>query len=84
MRDLDSEAHVCFAIPCSYVIYSPSFDALPEPVLEILYVRLWRILTGRFGRRSWHLSREQRQAILDILLATKDGLPETWHHVEVR
>jgi len=83
LRDLDLEQRL-FRYPCSYVIYSPCFDGLPREVLDVVYQRLWRILTGRFGRRSWHLSRDQRQAILDILLETKPGLPADWQHVEVR
>ena len=83
LREFDLKTRL-FRYPCSYVIYSPSFDALPEPVLDIVYTRLWRILTGQFGRRSWGLPREQRQAILDILLATKPGLPADWRSVEVR
>ncbi len=83
LRELDLEQRL-FRYPCSYLIYSPSFDTLPPAVLDAVYTRMWRILTGRFGRRSWPFTREQRQAILEILLDTKKGLPASWHRVEVR
>lgn len=83
LRDLDLQTRL-FAYPCSYVIHSPCFDALPDAVRDVVYQRLWRILTGRFGRASWGLTRAQRQAILEILLETKPGLPSSWRHVEVR
>jgi len=83
LRELDLTTRL-FRYPCSYLIYSPAFDALPAPVLGRVYTRLWRVLTGKFGRRAWKLPRETRQAILDILLATKRGLPDYWKPVTVR
>lgn len=58
--------------PCSYLIYSESFDALPEVVKDEIYRRLYDILTattpdGEFA----HLSLDQRQAIREILCETK-------------
>jgi hypothetical protein len=58
--------------PCSYLIYSESFDALPEVVKGEIYRRLYDVLTatttdGEFA----HLSLEQRQAIREILCETK-------------
>ena len=83
LRQLDLE-HRLFRYPCSYLIYSPAFDALPAAVLDVVYERLWRVLTGRFGQRSYYPTRTERQAILDILLATKRGLPPDWGPVVVR
>jgi hypothetical protein len=83
LRELELKTRL-FRYPCSYVIYSPSFDAMPKVVLDRVYTRLWRILTGRIGRRSWRLSREQRQTILDILLATKRDLPGEFRAMVVR
>jgi len=83
LRDLDLNTRM-FQYPCSYLIYSPSFDAMPKQVLERVYLRLWRILTGKIGRRSWRLTRAQRQAILDILLATKPDLPPLFKPTIVR
>lgn len=83
LRELDLE-HRLFRYPCSYLIYSPAFDALPVEVRDVVYERLWRVLTGRYGQRSYYPTRTQRQAILDILLATRPGLPPEWRPVEVR
>jgi hypothetical protein len=75
LRDFDLERRM-FRHPLSYLIYSPSFDALPEPVLTRVYERLLTVLTatstdGQFA----HLSLADRRAILEILVATKPGLP---------
>lgn len=83
LRQLDLERRL-LRYPCSYLIYSPAFDALPAQLLDVVYERLWRVLTGRFGQRSYQPTRTERQAILDILLATKRGLPPEWGPVEVR
>jgi hypothetical protein len=78
LRDLDLRTRL-FKHPCSYVIYSPAFDNLPAPMKEHLYQRLWSILTGLdqssdFGK----IRREDRTAILEILLETNPGLPVYW------
>ena len=83
LRDLDLRTRL-FRYPCSYLIYSEAFDALPVAVRDRVYSGLWRVLEGRLSRRSWGLSRDQRQAILDILLATKQGLPASWKPIRVR
>jgi hypothetical protein len=63
---------------CSYLIYSPAFDALPPAAKEPLYRRLWDVLSGgeRAERYRRALSREDRQAIVEILRDTKKDLPE--------
>ncbi|MDG3004012.1 hypothetical protein [Paludisphaera mucosa] len=78
LRDFDLTTRL-FKYPCSYLIYSKAFDALPAPVKERTYRRLWDVLTGKdpspaFARRT----PEERRAILEILLATKPGLPDYW------
>jgi len=64
--------------PCSYLIYSPAFDALPAAAKEPVYRRLWEVLSGgeRAERYRRALSREDRQAIVEILRDTKKDLPE--------
>ena len=58
--------------PCSYLIYSASFDALPAPAREYVYRRLWEVLSGEDTSEAFaHLSRADRTAILEILLDTK-------------
>ena len=78
MRDFDLQTRI-FKYPCSYLIYSEDFDALPAPAKSYVYHRLFEVLTGRDRRPEFaKLTREDRQAILEILLATKKGLPEEW------
>ena len=78
LRDFDLHTRL-FKYPCSYLIYSASFDALPEPVREGVYRRLWEILSGEDQTPAYdHLSAADRKAILEILRETKPGLPAYW------
>lgn len=68
-----------FKYPCSYLIYSESFDALPERVRHQVYRRLHEVLTGQDQSETFaHLSAEDRQAILEILRDTKPALAQFW------
>jgi hypothetical protein len=78
LRDFDLKTRL-FTYPCSYLIYSKAFDALPAPVKDRVYRRLWEVLTGEdqspaFARRT----PAERKAILQILRETKAGLPDYW------
>ncbi len=78
LRDFDLETRI-FRYPCSYLIYSDAFDAIPEPAKGYLYHRLLQVLTGRDQSPDFaRLSGVDRRAILEILLATKPGLPQEW------
>jgi hypothetical protein len=78
LRDFDLKGRL-FRYPCSYLIYTDAFDALPAPAREYVYRRLLEVLTGRDrGDGFRRLSAEDRRAIFEILLATKPGLPEEW------
>jgi hypothetical protein len=78
LRDFDLERRL-FKYPCSYLIYSESFDALPRPILDFVYRRLWDILSGKDDSKQYaRLSAEDRRAILEILIETKPGLPDYW------
>jgi hypothetical protein len=78
LRDFDLRTRI-FKYPCSYLIYSEAFDAIPEPAKTYVYRRLFDILTGREqGPEFAALSGGDRRAILEILVATKPGLPEEW------
>lgn len=80
LRDFDLTKRI-FKYPCSYLIYSASFDALPQPAKKYVYHRLFEILTGRDQSPEFaRLTKEDRQAILEILLATKPGLPDKWRN----
>ncbi len=75
LREFDLE-HRLFKYPCSYLIYSESFDALPAAMLDYLYRRLWEILSGQDKSKEFaHLSEKDREAILKILRDTKPNLP---------
>jgi hypothetical protein len=78
LRELELQ-HRLFVHPCSYLIYSETFDALPMPVRDYVLRRLWEVLTGRDTSKAFaHLTPSDRQSILQILLATKPNLPEYW------
>lgn len=78
LRELDLQTRL-FKYPCSFLIYSDAFDALPEKMKAHIYQRLWEILTGKDTSPDFRgLSPETRRAILEILLETKPGLPDYW------
>lgn len=61
--------------PCSYLIYSMAFDELPAEARDAIYRRLWKVLSDATqGEKSFTSS--DRQAVLQILRATKPGLPD--------
>ncbi|MGD0133646.1 MAG: hypothetical protein ABSE57_16460 [Bryobacteraceae bacterium] len=78
LRDFDLRTRI-FKYPCSYLIYSKAFDDIPEPAKGYVYHRLLEVLTGREQSPDFaKLTGEDRRAILEILLATKPGLPDEW------
>jgi hypothetical protein len=61
-----------FRYPCSYLIYSESFDALPALVKQYVYRRMIEVLNGTDHTQDFnHLSAGDRKAILEILTDTK-------------
>jgi hypothetical protein len=78
LRDFDLHTRI-FKYPCSYLIYSEDFDAIPSPAKEYIYRRLLEILTGRDQSADFaKLKAQDRQTIFEILLATKPNLPLEW------
>jgi hypothetical protein len=78
LRQLALEGRL-FRYPCSYLVYSEAFDALPPLALDAVYARLWYVLSGearepRYTRRT----RVERQAIVEILRETRSGLPPSF------
>lgn len=68
-----------FKYPCSYMIYSEAFDALPDLARDQIYRRLWEVLTAKDTSKTYaRLGDEDRRAIREILQATKKGLPPYW------
>jgi hypothetical protein len=76
LRDFDLTERL-FRYPLSYLIYSEAFDALPGPARDQFYSRLREVLTGAEESKDFaHLSTADRQAILEILNATKPDFRE--------
>jgi hypothetical protein len=69
--------------PCSYLIYSAAFDALPPSAKDPIYRRMWEILSGRERdpRYTTALPLETRRAIVEILRDTKKDLPTYFRSV---
>ena len=75
LRDLDLTRRL-LRYPCSYMIYTEAFDALPPATLAIVYERMWAILSGAATDGEYaKLSQADRRAIIEILRETKKGLP---------
>jgi hypothetical protein len=76
LRDFDLRRRL-FKYPCSYMIYTPAFDALPAAAKDAVYARMWEVLSGREKKPpySTRLTVADRQAIVQILRATKKDLP---------
>ncbi len=78
LREFDLQRRL-FKHPCSYEIYSAAFDGMPPIVKQYVYDRLRQVLSGEDQSSDFaHLSPEDRRAILEILLETKQGLPADW------
>jgi hypothetical protein len=68
--------------PCSYMIYSDAFDALPPEAKDAIYRRMWLILSGAVvGTRYARLSVADRRVVVEILRGTKPGLPDYFRAV---
>ncbi len=76
LRDFDLQTRL-FKYPCSYLIYSESFDALPETIRQVVVRRLDEVLSGEDTSPEFaHLTADDRTAIREILVETKPGLFE--------
>ena len=70
LREFDLKTRM-FKYPCSFLIYSESFAALPAKVREYVDRRLEEILSGEDQSPEFaHLSAEDRTAIREILAET--------------
>ncbi len=75
LRDFDLERRM-FRYPCSFLIYSEAFDALPEMARDRVYRRMWEVLSGKDQSKAFaHLTSTDRQNVLEILRDTKPTLP---------
>jgi len=68
--------------PCSYMIYTEAFDALPPQTKDAVYRRMWQILSGEVTAARYELlTQADRKAVLEILRDTKKDLPEYFQRV---
>ena len=75
LREISLDGRL-FRYPCSYMIYTAAFDALPDTALDAIYRRLWAVLSGEVtGSPYDRLALADRQAIVEILRDTKPDLP---------
>ncbi|MBC7852813.1 MAG: hypothetical protein IAF94_05205 [Pirellulaceae bacterium] len=73
LRDFDLTRRM-FKYPCSYLVYSPSFSALPKEAKDYVFRRLREVLSGPDPSDSFkHLSADDRQALQEILAETLPG-----------
>ena len=76
LRELDLDRRL-MRYPCSYMIYTRAFDALPPPAKAGIYQRLWDVLAGRVTDAVYdRLAPADRAAIVEILIDTKPDLPD--------
>lgn len=77
LHQLDLQ-HWTMKYPCSYMIYSAAFDALPASAKQAVYARLWAVLSGRDTDKRYasRLTRADRDAVIAILRETKKDLPD--------
>jgi hypothetical protein len=78
LRQFDLQTRL-FKYPCSYLVYSPAFDGLPEAVKSRVYRRLGEVLGAATPPAEFaHLTAADRRAIREILAATMTGLGDDW------
>jgi hypothetical protein len=71
LRELQLKTRL-FRYPCSYLVYSPAFDGLPQEMKNYLWIRLEQILNGREPNEPYVSMAEcDRAAVMEILRDTK-------------
>jgi len=71
LYDLDLQTRL-LRYPCSYMIYSEAFDALPAEAKNAIYKRMWQVLSGAEKDKKYvRLSVADRRAVIEILRETK-------------
>lgn len=78
LRDFDLDTRL-FRYPCSYMIYSATFDALPPTAKRLVYERMWDALSGTAtDRLAARLPLAARRAVIEILRDTRKDLPDAF------
>jgi hypothetical protein len=81
LRQLDL-VHRVMRYPCSYMIYSDAFNALPVEAKAAIYQRMWSVLSGEDKDSKYaRLALADRRAIVEILRDTKKDLPDYFRDV---
>ncbi len=81
LYELDLQKRL-FRYPCSFLVYSESFDRLPDPVKIYLGKRLQAVLTAKTCDDEFaQLTLADRQAVAEILQSTKS---EFWNRYVVQ
>ncbi len=79
LRDFELQRRL-FRYPCSYLVYSASFNGLPPLARDYVYARLQEVLTSPEPVKEYEqLTPADRRAIFEILLATKADFA-AWVH----
>jgi len=75
LRQLDLERRL-LRYPCSYMVYSAAFGALPVDARTAIYVRMSDVLSGLDASAKYaRLSEADRRAVVEILRETLHDLP---------
>jgi hypothetical protein len=78
LRDFDLQTRL-FRYPLTYMIYTAAFDGMPDVVRERVYRRLYDVLTGQDKSKTFAaIAPADREAVLEIVRATKTNLPKYW------
>jgi len=78
LRQLDLQSRL-LRYPCSYMVYSAAFGALPVEARQAIYERMWAILSGRDTSEKYaRLSAADRRAVVEILNDTLHDLPDAF------
>ena len=79
LRDIDGTDRL-FKYPCSYLIYSDTFQTLPAIFQQAVFERLHTVLTtDELNEDFPHLSAKDKKAVYEILKATLPNLPKSWN-----
>jgi hypothetical protein len=77
LREFDLDRRL-MKYPCSYMIYSPAFDALPAEIRDRVYRRILEVLDAPASEKKYaRLSGDDRRAVREILGETKPDFPST-------
>ena len=80
LREFDLQSRL-MRYPCSYMIYSQGFESLPAKAKDLLYQRMWQVLSGQERDPKYaRLSQSDRQAVVAVLRDTKADLPSYFRY----